>query len=350
MSSHHWSENFHSAEELVSKAFPPTVPLIDGLLNAGEVGLLVGVPKVGKSRLVIQLAEALCNGRRFLGYKVTGKFRVLIADLENTPAMLQDRYNKMGVSITDQWYYYAPPTLCENALSLQGDGLKQLQAMLLEVHPDLLVIDTWRLLSGILDENRAGDITNALIELSRLRVDNPQMAILLVHHLRKQGVGRVHTSLRTDAHAWVQGVSGSHAIVGHTEFCWGLDSEIGRNGKEVMVFGGVARNHEVPSLLLEGEDNLRFRLAKSDSFESTLTDAQREIWTLAGSMGDSFHFNALVSKYGGNRKAVSAVLGKARDQGLLVQDAARVWHFAPDPAETQETLKPALKTQELSKK
>jgi hypothetical protein len=73
----------HSFEELKALNLPKPPPVIEDLVYEGETILIAGRPKVGKSRLVHQMALAMVRATQFLGMKVSRSRRVLIVDLEN---------------------------------------------------------------------------------------------------------------------------------------------------------------------------------------------------------------------------------------------------------------------------
>jgi hypothetical protein len=309
--------------------------IVEGYLNAGETGLLVGRPKVGKSRLTMQLSIALGSGKPFLGREVSRAYRVLVLDLENRPAAIRERLIKMGGHAKPSVYIYAPKTLAESVVSLEEaqaksgsgskggqakKGLDKLREMVEGLEPDVLVVDTWRLLIGAQDENKSDVVLQALVKLSKLRIDFGQLSILLIHHLRKQGVEAARASLRTDPHSWVESVSGHHALVGHVDFCWGLEREVNESGDELIVFGGVARNASSTSLLLEeDEETLLFNAAGGEAIlKAVLSEKEMEIWDVAKEITKSFTFTQLCEKANTtNKKAVAAVLKKAVAQGQL---------------------------------
>ena len=58
-----------SMDELFDTAYPPKVPVVEGLINAGTY-LFVGAPKVGKSFFMAQLAYHVSMGIPLWDYKV----------------------------------------------------------------------------------------------------------------------------------------------------------------------------------------------------------------------------------------------------------------------------------------
>lgn len=234
-------------------------PIVERLLNEGETILIVGRPKVGKSRLTQQLALELSRAQPFLGHYLIAKARrVLVMDFENRPAGAKARFAAMSEpEESDRGIYvYAPETLAENAVDTTTRGIERLKKLIVEANPDVVIIDTWRLFVGG-NENEAADVVAALKALSAVRRERPKLAIILVHHLRKEQGDR-SARLRGDPSAWVENVSGHHALVGHVDACYGLEREIDPTGEELIVFGGVARNAATSALLLEEDTHTPF--------------------------------------------------------------------------------------------
>lgn len=78
----------YALQELYAHPMEPICWLVEGLLAPG-LYFLGGSPKVGKSRLALQLCLAVCRGESFLGFR-TRKSEVLYLALEDGPRWLQD--------------------------------------------------------------------------------------------------------------------------------------------------------------------------------------------------------------------------------------------------------------------
>ena len=78
-----------------------SAPLIDGILRKGHKMLIAGPSKAGKSFLLIELAIAIAEGRKWLGYQCS-KGRVMYVNLELDRASclhrFKDMYAAMGAS------------------------------------------------------------------------------------------------------------------------------------------------------------------------------------------------------------------------------------------------------------
>jgi hypothetical protein len=317
-----WHDDIHIGSDLRSAEFERPREIVPELLNEGETGVFAGRPKMGKSRLTIQMAVALSRGTKFLGREVAKRHKVLVLDLENRPSVVQDRFTKMSSAHKDDnmIMFYSPKTLAESVVSLENEGLKQLRDMVLTTEPGVLVIDTWRLLIGATDENRGEIVLRGLTQLSQLRIDMPKMAIILVHHLRKQSNAGLGASLKSDPHTWVESVSGHHALVGHVDFVWGLDREITGDGEELIVFGGVARNASCTSIMLEEDaDSLLFSVASGeDALKAFLTAVECKMWEAAQSLKRPFRFGDLLKAADSkNKKAAASMLRKAEANSVI---------------------------------
>lgn len=89
--------NTWSARDLIELAKrKPPVPIIEGLLNEGDILLLHGTEESFKSVFVVQCAEAIATGKPFLRkWRVRGERRVGIIETEMHAAMMGERLTKM---------------------------------------------------------------------------------------------------------------------------------------------------------------------------------------------------------------------------------------------------------------
>jgi hypothetical protein len=268
---------------------------------------------------MMQMALALVNGQDFLGNKVSGPVRVLLVDFENRAASLSERFRLMNGD-TDgykQLYVWSAPSLSSDLPDATTDGQKRLLESVEQVRPAVLIIDPWRLWLGG-DENSASDIVRGLKLLASLRDRLPHLAIVIVHHVRKEKFENPR-QLIADPSLWSDSLSGHHALMSHVDACYGLERSDG-----LTVFGGIARNADPSTLILDDEPDLRFKVAgNEEEMARLMTPAQTLIWN-AGRMLKRFTFTELVTKARTtNRKAVSATLRTAENHGLIHKEGDR---------------------------
>jgi hypothetical protein len=301
--------------------FEPPEHIVEDVIAEGETIGVVGKPKAGKSRLSQQLALHVSRGESFLGHRVPKARRVLILDLENRAARVRARFQKMSHESPgdERVFIYAPETLSDLGVTLTtSKGIKALQQLVAQVKPDLLIIDTWRLLLGG-DENKTEVVVRGLRALSSLRRLLPKLAILIVHHTRKTQ-GQDPPLLRIDPSAWVENASGHYSLIAHMDACFGLEREIDRKtGDELIVFGGVSRSAAPRTLLLDEDlDSLTFRTADGeDVVQKLLTEKERAAWHAVEDMSE-FTFSDVVERaHTKNRKLVASMLRKLDSMNVI---------------------------------
>jgi hypothetical protein len=174
--------------------------LVPGLLPVGETVLLCALPKVGKSKLAIDLAFSVATGEsRFLGQE-TKQGKVLLITPDASKQSLKQELTKRGFRKQDSPNLHIFPRW-------SIDQMAVLEAKLEKFRPDLVVIDSLKRITAgkEISENSAEFADNIIAlndMLSRYRTSG-----ILVHHANKSN----------DA-IGVERVRGSTAIVGA---CWG---------------------------------------------------------------------------------------------------------------------------------
>jgi hypothetical protein len=175
-----------SFADLVSQDFPPQRFLVDGLIPAGQLVMLGGRGKAGKSWLILQLIAAVDRGQPFLG-RATQHGRVLYLALEDGQ---RPRIMKWQPSPRVDIGFKV------DKFDSGGQGLAHIRDAIAAASYDLVVIDTLvKTLSGSADENNnteMGAICNDLADMAH----DSGACILIVHHTSKQTVENPFDALR----------------------------------------------------------------------------------------------------------------------------------------------------------
>ena len=120
-----------SMEELYDTAYPPKIPIVDGLIYNGTY-LFVGAPKVGKSFFMAQLGYHVSMGLPLWGYPVQ-KATVLYLALEDDYARLQKRLSRMfGMESTSNFHF---ATQSKNL----NEGLEEQLSQFMKEHKDMML-------------------------------------------------------------------------------------------------------------------------------------------------------------------------------------------------------------------
>lgn len=226
-----------SAKQLLDMKLPPTRFVVQGLLPQG-LHVFAGPPKIGKSWLLLQLALAVASGKPLWGLE-TETGTVLSLCLEDSRSRLQRRLSELTDDPPDRLH------LATLSRSLSDGLCEQLENFLCE-HDDtnLIIIDTLQKIRGSSsgDGNLyASDYQD--ICLLKSVADEHDIAIILVHHLRKREADDPHVT-----------ISGTTGLVGAADGSYVLRREhIGDKELKLYVRG---RDVEESILTLERDEEL----------------------------------------------------------------------------------------------
>jgi KaiC/GvpD/RAD55 family RecA-like ATPase len=169
-----------SFADLVAQDFPPQQFLVDGLIPAGQLVMLGGRGKAGKSWLVLQLVAAVDRGILFLG-KPTKRGKVLYLALEDGRRRMNQRPKVL------RWQPSPAVDISFRVANFDhgGDGLGHIRQAIADKRYDLVVIDTLiKTLSAAADENSNTEMAAICNELADMAHDSGA-AIVIVHHTSK---------------------------------------------------------------------------------------------------------------------------------------------------------------------
>lgn len=252
---------------LMSQPLQPLNFVVDTLIFQG-LHILAGSPKVGKSWLTLWLAVTVAKGEPVWGMNVR-QGTTLYLCLEDSQLRIQNRL----LDITED----APPTVhfCTEA-ALLGRGLEEQLESFLAEHPDtaLIIIDTLQMIRPIHDATYANDYRD--LSVLKHLADTHGIAILLIHHLRKEPAEDVFSR-----------ISGTTAISGAVDSSFTLVES--RRGSKRATLYCVGRDIEYRELSLErSEDNLW--LVTADSYQQPELLGGRLIALLSAVLRDSPDF------------------------------------------------------------
>ena len=185
---------------------PPTDRwLIEDIWAWPAVGFIGGTPKAAKTWLALELAVAVASGRPCLGrFPVRKRGPVLLVAAEDSPTDIRQRVQAIAQARGVPFDNLPIGLITETGLMLDEPGCqRRLRITLARTKPRLLVLDPMvRLHRG--DENSATEVSELLDFLRGAQRDH-QVAVCLVHHVRKAGASQPGQALRGsgDLHAWI---------------------------------------------------------------------------------------------------------------------------------------------------
>ena len=257
------------ADTLQSTAYEPVSFVVDDLLPQG-LHLLAGAPKIGKSWLALWLCLCAAQGKPLWTF-ATRPCEVLYLCLEDSFQRIQSRL----FDLTED----APPTLHFAVMSQQlHNGLVEQIEQFLKEHPQtrLIVIDTLqRIRTAGNDANPyASDYRD--IGVLKALADKHRIAILLIHHLRKELADDVFSR-----------ISGTTAISGAVDSSFTLIEDKRGSGKATLSC--IGRDIEYRELTLERNAENVWELV-SDSRTQPELLGDRIVYLLSELMRDRTEF------------------------------------------------------------
>lgn len=260
--------NAIDGETLIDMNLPRTKFVIQGILPLG-LAIIAGAPKVGKSWLMLDWCVKIAKGENIWNFKTT-QGTTLYLCLEDNNSRIQDRLLTITDEVTSNVYFV---TDCSSL----SDGLEEQIRNFVNEHSDtvLIVIDTLQMVrQNTKDISYASDYKE--IETIKHIADELQIAILLVHHMRKQNDKDPLNKL-----------SGTNGIAGGADTIFTLDKSkrsqnnatficTGRDieyrefelnfNKEDCVWAMIADSAENPNMLMPDEMNLLIEMMKSKKY------------------------------------------------------------------------------------
>ena len=220
--------------------------IVDNLMKSNGLYCLVARPKVGKSLLALQLANAIATGTNFLGFR-TSPSPVLYISTEMNFSQILDRIDKMNLEFDDYNFRLKEQEINERKLNLMDLQL-EFQEFANDLNGRFVIIDMF---SGI-DMNNGYDLNNYqdmgqyVIPKFRELCKKYNFTILLIHHLNKN-----NKSL------------GSTAIDGSVDGI--ITLKLDQNLKNKILFVYESRDYESQDFVLKRNENLIFERSEIDS-------------------------------------------------------------------------------------
>jgi hypothetical protein len=180
--------------------------LVESLWAHDGVGVLGGAPKSCKSFLALDLALSVSSGTPCLGaFAVPTPGPALVYYAEDPAETLYSRLEQLCLHRQLDLDSLPLKVLTPPSIRLDlAEEQRRLEANVQLVKPRLLVLDPFVRLHRI-DENDAGQVSRVLAFLRTLQ-RTYHLAVLLVHHTRKNGPAGQHAGLglrgSSDLHAW----------------------------------------------------------------------------------------------------------------------------------------------------
>jgi RecA-family ATPase len=218
------ASNLLTAEQLLEENWPEPTWAVPGILPVG-LNLLAGPPKVGKSWLALQIAQAVSTGGTVLDERVE-QGSVLYLALEDPPRRMHDRMKKQGWTRQGISRFLTLGRFQDAIGDLSKAGGRGLAQYVRSESYRLLVIDTFsRAFSG--DQNEVDVMTSVLVPIQQLAHEHNCAVLLIDHHRKATG----------EAHDPIADVIGGTAKGAMADTILGLYHERGKTSAHLTITG-----------------------------------------------------------------------------------------------------------------
>lgn len=298
-----------SMADIVRQEFKELEYIVDGLLPAG-LTLLAGKPKLGKSWLVLAIANAIALGTTALGQYKTNPGTVLYLALEDSPRRLKRRnIQLLGPDVFPDSLHCATewPRLNEG-------GIEALQEFV-DSHPDirLLVIDTFAIIRPIskTNANLYQVDYDAMRILHRFATKN-SISILAVHHAKKG-----------DAEDVYELMSGSNGLTGAADTLALLKRGRGEAFGELHITG---RDVMEQQLALDFDASMGRWTVAGDASELSRTREEREVLEVIRSLKEA-RVKQIAERLGKPENTIAVQLSRMKERNLVSNPRRGLWEI-----------------------
>ena len=186
-----------SVREMLDDHSPMPPDLIGPrILGAGDIGIIAGAPKVGKSDFVMSAAMHWAAGMSFLDMTVPRPLRILYFQVEVGYYYMRERIRGTDPELQKNSLVLDNLIISDKFnLILNEEGVEEISRICLTAFadgpPDLVILDPLRNLFDGGDDNANENDNSAMIDFFRKRVlvlqerVSKDMAIVLLHHIKK---------------------------------------------------------------------------------------------------------------------------------------------------------------------
>jgi hypothetical protein len=289
------------AEALRTMKFAPIKYVVPGMIVEG-LTLFAGKPKIGKSWLFLHASNAVADGGCTLGNVRCPEGDVLYCALEDNLRRLQDRMTKL-LGYATEWpsrlhFRCEMPRLSEGGLDVISQWIKSVE------HPRLVIIDA---LAMIRSPTKKKDQTQydadyASVVALRDLAHQHGLAIVLVHHLRKQ-----------DADDAFDTISGTLGLTGAPDSILVLR----RDSTGTFILHGRGRDLvEIEKALIFDKDTCRWRIA-GEVGEVRASGARKAVLAALAEIGEPASPADIAAEVGMKAGNVRRLLFKMAKDGLV---------------------------------
>ena len=260
-------------DTFIAKNLPPKEELIKGVLYRRDRISLTGRRREGKTTLLSNIALAgTMEHPDYLGFSIPKPFNVLSFYLEDDPAELQEKLNRMRKgTATERFHLYTIDDFWERniPIDINDDKFRKFVLKACDTSkPDLVIWDNLGQLVGA-DYNNSKIIHELMMFMFRLASDY-DAAMLISAHPRKasrlndslMGTRNI-VSLFSSPQLFFEECMGSSHFINSTGSLWGIERDY-QTGRTRLLLGAQRFTGDYTRTLVEKKDDDWFERVEDD--------------------------------------------------------------------------------------
>ena len=293
-------DTIFTSEALMDQTFDPPKWVIEDLIPEG-LTVLAGAPKIGKSWLSLQIANAVATGEPLFGRKASKQEGVFVLALEDNPRRLQLRMDKGKFKPSKQLNFAVEFPLGPRGLAEylnQNNDIK------------LVIIDTLAIFLPA-QSNRGQNAYDS--DVGRMRqlhsiVKNMNVSIIVIHHDKQSEEGD-----------WANKISGSSGIIGTADTLMRLS--VTKRGSKEGNLQVTGRDVEDVELSLKLEESLMHWCIDKKRDEKPLPPLHKEVLNLIPDAPETTSSKSISESLSKEQSQISEILTKLRNAGHIESPA-----------------------------
>jgi len=291
--------------------------VVPGFIPVG-LGILAAKPKSGKSLMMMDLANSLANGSKFLGRFDLPENEVLYLALEDTEPRLQTRLIKLSEDPNGTGKLYCATECCrldQGFFSDLENWLSQKPAV------KLIIVDTFNKVRRL---KRRGTTPyekdyNEINELKKF-ADDRKISIIVVHHLRKSEAKDINDT-----------IAGSTGITAAADAIYILQKDRGSNFANFYVTGRDIPDFEIGLTL--NPESLSWEISTASE---ELTKERAEILDILKKENRAMRLGEIASAVNKKKNNVHKLISGLIVAGAVKKTGYGIYELKTDPAENNE--------------
>jgi archaellum biogenesis ATPase FlaH len=184
-----------SVKDIIAANQEPISWVVEPVVPRGEVTLMAGKPKAGKTTFVYRMVEQMREGGKILHFRVN-KGKVLVWS-ERSDRINAQRFKDLFKGV-DQPHVHV---LSRFDPRLRGKtfeaGVRMVLAEARRLDCDLVILDTFAALARVKEENQTTEV-QAHLDMIAKEAEASTIAVVVIHHIGKSGMIRGTTTFEAE--------------------------------------------------------------------------------------------------------------------------------------------------------